>query len=317
MVDRLGPLSLLLLLACGPSVPMSSADTTSTSSATTESPGSTTPTSEGTSSAPADTTSAPTSTSTSDALSTSTTDSSAADPGSTGCQFFCPGDFGPSSPSCDPFAQDCPEGEKCSPYADDGGTSWNNDKCVPIVPDPDLPGEPCTVLDSEVSGVDSCDLGSMCWNVDDGTLIGTCVPLCAGNPETGVCPEPLTCASFNENTLPLCLPRCDPLAPDCPPADTCVANPVGVGFICIPDGSGDEGQPFDPCEFASACDPGLACKEPTVSSECDPNIAGCCTPFCDLNLPPDCPDAMQTCLPYFGMDPAPPGHENVGFCSLP
>lgn len=297
---------------------MSSADTTSSSTATTTSPDSTTtPTSEGTSVDPADTTSSPASTSTSDILSTSTTDPTADESISTSCQFFCPDDVGPGIPSCDPFTQDCPDGEKCNPYADDGGSSWNDDKCVPIVPDPDLPGEPCTVEESGASGIDTCALGSMCWDVDNDTLIGTCIPLCTGSTEMGICPETLLCAVFNEGTLPLCLPRCDPLLQDCSPDDVCIDDPNGQGFFCVLDASGDDGQLFDPCEFVNACDPGLACHPPTSASECDPEATGCCLPFCDLTLPANCPGANQTCLPYFGMDPAPPGYENVGICSLP
>src|SRR5690606_441875 len=39
-------------------------------------------------------------------------------------------DFGSNS-ECDPFEQDCPEGEKCVAYASTGG-NWDANKCVPI-----------------------------------------------------------------------------------------------------------------------------------------------------------------------------------------
>ena len=35
---------------------------------------------------------------------------------------------------CDPYAQDCPEGEKCVPYASTG-SDWNANKCVAIMGD--------------------------------------------------------------------------------------------------------------------------------------------------------------------------------------
>jgi len=264
---------------------------------------------------PVPTTSTSTSTGTSDVSTTLQTEDIAFIPPS---DFIClTGLRSAHCSGCDPFAQDCPHGMKCSPYADDGGTSWNNDKCVTIVPDPDHAGEPCTVQNSGTSGNDSCDLGSMCWDVDADTLTGTCVPLCTGSPEMGICPQPLTCAVFNSATLPLCLPQCDPLQQDCPVDEVCIENRAGVGFLCTLEESGDEGQAFDPCMFANTCDPGLACQDPTSASECDPDATGCCTPFCDLTLPPNCPGAMQTCQPYFGKDPAPPGHENVGVCKLP
>ncbi len=299
-----------LLLACGPSAPMNPADASTSDPASTT----TTPTSSSSSVTTPDPDPTTSTSSTSEPASTTTPDE---------LTFIIASDVscltGPRSARCSlcsPFDQDCPEGQKCTPYADDGG-SWNSTICGPVDPNPGQPGEPCTVKDHPNSGFDSCAVGSMCWNVDKDTLIGTCILLCTGSPDMGICPEPLSCAVYNEGNLPLCLPQCDPLAQDCAPEDTCIANPTGVGFICVLDASGDAGQALDPCEYVNACDPGLTCSETTVASECDPEATGCCTPFCDLTLPPNCPGAMQTCQPYFGMDPAPPGYENVGICSLP
>ena len=42
---------------------------------------------------------------------------------------------------CNPFTQDCPEGEKCMPWANDGGGSWNATRCSPISDNPGEPGE--------------------------------------------------------------------------------------------------------------------------------------------------------------------------------
>jgi len=222
---------------------------------------------------------------------------------------------------CDPFAQDCPECQKCNPYADDGGGSWNSDKCVFVVPDPDQVGEPCTAPGGGVEGNDSCELGAMCWDVDAENN-GTCVALCTGSAENGVCADPeKTCAAFNEGTLPLCLDRCDPLMNDCPNNEICIANPAGTGFLCVLD-AGEEGQLHDPCNFPNDCDPGLLCAESTSAEECDQNLPGCCEPYCDLTVPdPDsqCPGIGQQCTPYveLSMLPALPGDEDVGYCSLP
>ena len=46
---------------------------------------------------------------------------------------------------CDIWAQDCPEGEKCSAWANDGGGAWNATRCVPVDDDPDQVGEACNV----------------------------------------------------------------------------------------------------------------------------------------------------------------------------
>jgi hypothetical protein len=61
---------------------------------------------------------------------------------STGSFYAGPaGDFGWPS-ECDPFLQDCPEGEKCVSYASSGG-SWDANKCVPVLGD-GAAGEPCS-----------------------------------------------------------------------------------------------------------------------------------------------------------------------------
>jgi hypothetical protein len=64
---------------------------------------------------------------------------------------------------CDLWKQDCPPGEKCMPWANDGGGSWNATRCTPLAEDPRQPGEPCTVEGSGVSGRDDCDIRAMCW----------------------------------------------------------------------------------------------------------------------------------------------------------
>ena len=54
-------------------------------------------------------------------------------------------------------------------WANDGGGAWNATKCEEIPPEPDGVGEPCTVEISGTSGVDTCVLGAMCWDVDPET----------------------------------------------------------------------------------------------------------------------------------------------------
>lgn len=307
-----------LVVACGPESALTTDATTSASSsaATTGAEASTEPATD-----PTPTTSFATTTAV-DSTTTTTTDSADA-PSESGLLFLdtCPEDpFARCSPplnECNPFTQDCKRGEKCAPYADDGGGSWNNDKCVPVDPDPDQPGESCIVHEPNNSGLDSCDVGAVCWHVDTRTLTGTCTPLCTGNADMGICPDDLLCAVYNEGTLPLCLPACDPLQQDCPAGDLCIGHPNGEAFLCVLDASGDEGQVFDPCDYLNSCDPGLLCNDATAASECDPGEQGCCLPFCDLTLPLDCPGAMQTCQPYFEMGTAPDGYENVGYCALP
>lgn len=219
--------------------------------------------------------------------------------------------------SCNGYMQDCPAGQKCMPYADDGGGSWNNTKCVPVMENPAGVGEPCFVVDGGTSGIDNCELGAMCWDVDVEDK-GLCITMCTGSPEAGICPQGFWCASFARGGAyaGVCIPECDPLAPDCDPSDVCIPNPNGVGFLCVLDTSGRAGQAHDPCLFANACDPGLWCVDVASAKECDPQGQGCCEPFCDITAPNTCPGQDQVCVTIYDGEPD-PDHPNVGYCSLP
>src|SRR5690606_6956050 len=146
----------------------------------------------------------------------------------------------PWGDDCDVWGQDCPEGLKCMPWANDGGGAWNAHKCTPIDPDPDEVGEACSVEENAVSGVDSCVLGAMCWNVDAETNTGVCVGFCQGNEVScssdpwSCCPDGSTCSITANAVLILCLPTCDPLIQDCQGQGE-VCYPVGDDFQCAPD----------------------------------------------------------------------------------
>lgn len=251
---------------------------------------------------------------------TSTT--AAPDPGTTGNSsngdITPPDAGGANDDGCDPWVQDCPEGQKCMPWSGDGDNAWESLKCVDVVPNPDQVGEPCMVFGSPVSGEDTCDVGQMCWDVVDG--VGTCVAMCVGSPDAPACEVPQTsCTTNGQGLLNLCLPACDPLKQDCPGSDLCVPNPnEPANFLCVLDASGEEGQAFDPCEYANVCDPGLACLSPELAGECDPAAPGCCLPFCDNTLEPtDCPGQGLQCIPWFDPGTAPPGLEKLGLCGIP
>ena len=242
-----------------------------------------------------------------------------ADTGNTSCSFLgCDTtDGGGPATECDVWAQDCPEGQKCMPWANDGSSAWNATKCTDVMENAGMPGDECTVEGNGVSGIDSCQKASMCWNVSAETGTGVCIGFCTGSQEAPQCNEPGTnCVIANDGVLILCLPGCDPLQQDCPNMDLCIPQPMGDGFVCVLDASGEEGQQNDPCEFANACDAGLVCLDPTLASECDPQALGCCLPFCDISAP-DCTNAGADCLPWYEMGMEPPGLENVGVCGIP
>lgn len=159
----------------------------------------------------------------------------------------------------------------------------------------------------------------MCWSLDDNNQ-GVCVAHCTGSEDEPTCADPATqCVIANDGVLNLCLPRCDPLVQDCPQADDLCVLQVD-DFVCVVDASGPGGQIFTPCEYANACDPGLACRETAAAVECDPEAGGCCVPYCDLDAPdPDAPcvGVGQVCVPLFDVGMAPAGDEDVGVCSVP
>jgi hypothetical protein len=213
---------------------------------------------------------------------------------------------------CSTFLQDCPEGEKCMPWSNDGGPTWNTTRCSPVADDPGQVYEPCTAEGSGVSGVDDCDVGLMCWNVDD-ELQGYCMPLCGGSPSEPVCPDEFQCSLTGNGSLALCLPTCDPLVQDCPAGEECV--PYSDGFVCATDL--DDAAPGEACEYVNACAPEAACVDAQDVPGC--TSASCCTSFCNLESAD--PDAVcllgQACQSWWEAGAAPPGYEHVGICVAP
>jgi hypothetical protein len=249
-------------------------------------------------------------------------ESTSGGPVMTSLVFIDEGDHGIGD-ECDLWQQDCPRGEKCMPWANDGGSSWNATRCSPIDEDPDAPGEPCTVEGIGTSGIDSCELGAMCWDVDEETLEGHCVAFCVGSPEEPMCEAPSTmCTQSGDSVLILCLPTCDPLQQDCPAGDACY--PVQDYWSCAPDASGEAGGYGDACEFINVCDPGYVCLDASAVPPGEPceGATGCCTAICNLDDPlgdAQCEGAAggQTCQPWYENGAAPPGYELVGVCALP
>lgn len=238
------------------------------------------------------------------------------DPGSCDQTFIVVPDLGEVF-QCDLFIQTCPQGHKCAAWSSDGDSVLDSTRCVPIAPETDPLGAPCTVEGDGLGGVDSCGNLAMCWNVDAKTGIGTCVEQCKCDDDNPLCNTPNTaCMLTNGGVLALCLPVCDPLDPTaCARGEVCVPNPVeGRPFVCLA-AADAVGQIGDPCESANACDPALTCGDPALLPElCDDRFSGCCVPFCDLSAA-DCPSGA-TCLPWHEPDEAPKCLENVGVCGV-
>jgi len=215
--------------------------------------------------------------------------------------------------TCDPAAQDCPDGEKCTGYVQEPGYCCvDSNKCVPIIGDK-LLGEPCT------RGVDNddCGLGLFCMAKTSGSEgEGVCLAFC--NAATQDCGDHglpgAECIAFNDGTLPLCQDSCDPVLQDCTMPLGCYG--VGdQGFVCaqpgFDEGLGNDG---DACYTIQSCKPGLGCTNAEALEGCD--ASRCCSPYCDLDEPDPC-TAPESCVPYYDAGTAPPGYEHIGLCAIP
>ena len=213
---------------------------------------------------------------------------------------------------CDVFAQDCPAGFKCMPWANDGGGSWNAAKCTPVAENPGAPGDPCVAEGGGVSGVDDCELGTMCWFLDAENK-GTCIDMCKGTIDAPTCPDQSQiCDISNDGVIIVCLNTCFPLTQDCPDGQICFWDGA-TEFICDFDASGDLGKYQDPCAYINVCDYGLWCAGPESVPDCASDT-GCCTPYCSLETP-DCP-VGTVCEAWYEMGSAPPGQEDIGGCVI-
>jgi hypothetical protein len=228
-------------------------------------------------------------------------------PDEPGTTFVVPGDtiFG----DCDPWLQDCVEGEKCVPYSSDGGP-WNANRCVQVNGD-GQPGDACSWAGIS-DGSDSCGASSHCWDVMevDGQLQGVCTPFCQGSADSPQCGPNTACLIANEGSINLCVATCDPLTQDCGSGLGCFwAN---NNFQCIFTAGDILGG--EPCGYINDCAPGHLCATADVLPAC--NGSACCTPFCDL-VDPYCANPATQCAAFFEEGTAPPNYEGVGVCIMP
>lgn len=208
---------------------------------------------------------------------------------------------------CDPWVQDCPDGEKCVAYSSSGET-WDLNTCVPVMGDGQL-GDPCMYAGA-VESTDDCGPDTWCWNVNmDG--IGTCTSFCEGSPDDPICDPGYGCSIANNGSINLCLQECDPLLQDCEGENICFYDFSG-NFVCA-FGAGDIMTGL-PCGFINDCAAGNVCLEAAALPACDG--ASCCGEFCDLT-DPMCSVGGTECTAFFEEGTAPPGYENVGVCIIP
>lgn len=220
---------------------------------------------------------------------------------------------GPDPATCSTYVQDCTDpNEKCMPWADGGGDSWNALGCFPLDAEPGTVGDECSVEGSVVSGLDDCDETSMCWDVDNETGTGTCVAFCQGDEATPLCEDPeTTCVQRSGGVVAICLDMCSPLFQDCPGGQACV--PFNEEFVCVPSAA-DEPQVGGPCATVNECGVGSVCIASGALVDCASPT--CCTSFCNLAGDEVC-EAPAVCVPWYAEGSAPPGYEDVGVCGAP
>jgi hypothetical protein len=209
---------------------------------------------------------------------------------------------------CDVFLQDCVPGEKCVPYAANGG-NWDANKCVPVLGD-GMIGDPCTWA-GIVEATDDCDENSACWDVKavGNEQIGTCTAFCGGTPENPTCAAGTSCLQAGEGSIAFCIDGCNPLTQECPDGEACFF--ASDAFSCIFTTSDiPTGQP---CGFINDCAEGNMCASGQLVPNC--NGSACCAAFCDLDCGANvCTTPNTTCVPFFEEGMAPLGSADVGVC---
>ncbi len=220
------------------------------------------------------------------------------------------GDTFTAEPVCDPFAQDCPTGEKCVPYGSTGG-NWDANKCVPVLGE-GVVGDPCS-WDGSVVATDSCDENSHCWDAMDidGELVGVCTEFCGGSADDPVCSSGTSCLITNDGSITLCVETCDPLLQGCEDGLGCFW--AGGDFQCVFE-SGTEIATGEPCGFVNDCLPGHYCAPAELMPDCQGSR--CCSSICDLTEG-DCGQVGTECVPFFEEGTAPPEYIDVGVCIVP
>ena len=212
---------------------------------------------------------------------------------------------------CDPGKQDCPDGEKCTPYVkEENACCVDATHCVPDTGAKQF-GDDCI----RMNDTDDCAQGLFCHGPTSGSEgDGVCVVLCdVDDPAT--CDG--TCYGWNDGALPLCDVECDPLVQDCPNKHGCYPILSAGIFVCIVEGYDESGgNDGDACEVVQGCKPGLACQAADVLEGCEGT--DCCTPVCDITDDPDtCPAEMEQCVSVWPEDNIPPNYADVGFCVIP
>jgi hypothetical protein len=168
---------------------------------------------------------------------------------------------------CDPVAQSCPTGNKCT-YVRQG--DMTSRRCVPEGTVTE--GGACqSTATPEGDFHDTCKAGLYCVDqpAPDGGTAFACARFCHGSEQ---CTAPRDCVEVlrfagSEELPRVCGepgPGCDPLAQDCASAQGCYPSPQS-GAVCVTAGTLEEGAP---CAYSNDCQPGSACVRDAAGLVC-------------------------------------------------
>lgn len=168
---------------------------------------------------------------------------------------------------CDPVAQDCPAGNKCTYVRQGSATSR---RCVPEGTVTE--GGACqSTATPEGDFYDTCRAGLYCTDspAADGGTTFTCEKFCRASEQ---CTAPEDCTEVLRFTGSDELPRvcgeaapvCDLLAQGCASPLGCYPSP-GSGPVCVTAGTVEDGAA---CTYSNDCRPGSACVTEEAGRTC-------------------------------------------------
>jgi hypothetical protein len=168
---------------------------------------------------------------------------------------------------CDPVAQNCPTGKKCT-YVRQGSTTSR--QCVPDGTVTES-GTCQSTATPEGNFYDTCKAGLYCTDqaVADGGTTFLCRKFCHGNEQ---CTAPSECIEVlrfaGSDELPRVCgvpgPRCELLVQGCASGLGCYPSPTS-GPVCVTAGATAEGAA---CTYSNDCQPGSACVKDGAGLVC-------------------------------------------------
>lgn len=207
----------------------------------------------------------------------------------------------------------CGDDERCVSWNCDldptPAQAWDDSNCREI--GEKKLGEECK-RPWESSMENHCGQGMTCWS--------RCRETCSGSREKPTCSDKKeACMLSNYGFVAACLPKCDPLDPECEEdAAVCVPNGhLGNAFVCAPAGKEKLGKYGDPCKTVNQCALGHYCiaSDFVDHDQCKGDF--CCTEYCDLkDKDKGCSQEDAKCVSFFGdASKAPKAYKKVGICS--